>query len=174
MNLPSCSLQEAGGGGVDHGLAAVGGSARPLPSAAPDTSAGSGDAHRATFFGFPAPLGRREDRSESFRGDNPGGVAAGTGAGCKPVVAGDKVQAERIADSEGSGEHSSSGSGSECKRFILPGTALELESAAQKESPHIETPMEFFTASPPMGLLLIKPAERLLFYTGADIREQCA
>src|SRR5271157_630331 len=37
-----------------------------------------------------------------------------------------------------------------------------------KKSPHIETPIEFFTASPPMGLLLIKPAELLLFYTGAD------
>src|SRR5271157_3245800 len=37
-----------------------------------------------------------------------------------------------------------------------------------KKSPHIETPIEFITASPPMGLLLIKPAELLLFYTGAD------
>ena len=36
------------------------------------------------------------------------------------------------------------------------------------KSPHIETPIEFFTASPPMGLLLIKPAALLLFYTGTD------
>jgi hypothetical protein len=42
------------------------------------------------------------------------------------------VQAERLADSEGSDDHSSSGSGSECKPFILPGTTLELESAAKK------------------------------------------
>ena len=54
-----------------------------------------------------------------LRGDNPGGVAAGTGAGCKPIVAGDRVQAERLADSEGSDNHSSSGSGSQCKRFIV-------------------------------------------------------
>jgi len=32
----------------------------------------------------------------------------------------------------------------------------------------LETPIEFLTASPPMGLLLIKPAELMLFYTGAD------
>ena len=50
---------------------------------------------------------------------------------------------------------------------ILLGTTLELESPPEK-SPHIETPIEFFTTSPPMGLLLIKPAELLLFYTGAD------
>jgi len=31
-----------------------------------------------------------------------------------------------------------------------------------------EAPIEFLTASPPMGLLLIKPAEMMLFYTGAD------
>ena len=33
---------------------------------------------------------------------------------------------------------------------------------------HLETTIEFLTASPPMGLLLIKPAELLLLYTGAD------
>jgi hypothetical protein len=38
----------------------------------------------------------------------------------------------------------------------------------RKNSAHIETSIEFLTASPPMGLLLIKPAELLLFYTGAD------
>ncbi|HEY6292830.1 MAG TPA: hypothetical protein VI455_14875 [Terriglobia bacterium] len=37
-----------------------------------------------------------------------------------------------------------------------------------KKSPRIETPIEFFAASPPMGLLLIRPAELQLFYTGAD------
>jgi hypothetical protein len=37
-----------------------------------------------------------------------------------------------------------------------------------KKSPHIETPIEFFTASPPMGLLLTKPVGLLLFLTGAD------
>ncbi|MGO9271345.1 MAG: hypothetical protein ACLQOO_13985, partial [Terriglobia bacterium] len=37
-----------------------------------------------------------------------------------------------------------------------------------RKSPHIETPIEFSTASPPMGLLLIKPVELLLSYTGAD------
>jgi hypothetical protein len=37
-----------------------------------------------------------------------------------------------------------------------------------KNSPHIQTPIEFFTASPPMGLLLIKPAEVMHFYTGPD------
>ena len=77
------------------------------------------------------PLGRRGDRSESFRGDNPGGVAADTGAGCKRVVADDIGQAERLADSKGNGDHSSSGSGSECKPFILPGAA-EIEPCPQK------------------------------------------
>ena len=33
---------------------------------------------------------------------------------------------------------------------------------------NIETPIEFLTASPPMVLVLIKPAELMLFYTGAD------
>ena len=33
---------------------------------------------------------------------------------------------------------------------------------------HLETPIEFFTASPPMGPLLIKPAGMMLLYTGAD------
>ena len=37
-----------------------------------------------------------------------------------------------------------------------------------KKSPHIETPIEFLTASPPMGLLLIKPAQVLLSYTGPN------
>jgi hypothetical protein len=34
--------------------------------------------------------------------------------------------------------------------------------------PHVETLVEFFTASPPMGLLPIKSAELLLFHVGAD------
>jgi hypothetical protein len=35
----------------------------------------------------------------------------------------------------------------------------------------LETTIEFLTASPPMGLMLIKPAALLLFYTGADSAE---
>ena len=77
------------------------------------------------------------------------------------------MQAEKLADSKGNGDHSSSGSGSECDGVILPGTTNEIESPTRK-SLHIETPIEFFTASPPMGPLLIKPAEVMLFYTGAD------
>jgi len=77
------------------------------------------------------------------------------------------VQAEKLADSKGNGDHSSSGSGSECDGVILLGTTNEIESPTRK-SLHIETPIEFFTASPPMGPLLIKPAEMMLFYTGAD------
>ena len=45
--------------------------------------------------------------------------------------------------------------------------ADKLESPSPK-SPHIETPVEFCTASPPMGLLPVKPAEVLLSYTGPD------
>jgi len=77
------------------------------------------------------------------------------------------VQAEKLADSKGNGDHSSSGSGSECDGVILLGTTNEIESPTRK-SLHIETHKEFFTASPPMGPLLIKPAEMMLFYTGAD------
>jgi len=50
---------------------------------------------------------------------------------------------------------------------FCPEPTLELESPPRK-SPHIETAIEFSTASPPMGLLLIKPMELLLFSTGAD------
>jgi len=89
------------------------------------------------------------------------------GTGCKRLAADDNGQAERLADSTGNGDHSSSGSGSECDGVILFGTTLELVSPTRK-SLHIETPIEFFTASPPMGPLLIKPEEMMLFYTGAD------
>ncbi len=54
---------------------------------------------------------------------------------------------------------------------FCPKPPLEPESPPRK-SPHIETPIEFSTASPPMGLLLIKPVELLLSYTGADISER--
>ena len=40
--------------------------------------------------------------------------------------------------------------------------------APTKKSAYIESLVEFFTASSRMGLLLIKPAELLLFYSGAD------
>ena len=52
-------------------------------------------------------------------------------------------------------------------RSFCPEPLLNLN-PPPKKSPHIETPIEFFTASPPMGLLLITPAELLLFLTGAD------
>jgi hypothetical protein len=119
--------------------------------------------------GIRAPLGRREDRSESFRGENRGGGAGGTRAGCKRLVADDNGQAEKLADSKGNGNHSSRGSGSECDGVILFGTTREIESPTRK-SPHIETPVEFFTASQPMGLLLIKPEQLMPFYTGADMQ----
>jgi hypothetical protein len=41
---------------------------------------------------------------------------------------------------------------------------------ALKNSSHIETPIEFFTASPPMGLLPVKPPKVLLFYAAANRR----
>jgi hypothetical protein len=43
-----------------------------------------------------------------------------------------------------------------------------------QESPHIETPVEFCTASPPMGLLPVKPAEVLLSHDGPDRALQAA
>ncbi|MGA8581437.1 MAG: hypothetical protein WB579_22305, partial [Bryobacteraceae bacterium] len=55
----------------------------------------------------------------------------------------------------------------ECDGVILFGSTREIESPTRK-SLHIETPIEFFTASPPMGPLLIKPVGLMLFYAGAD------
>ena len=37
---------------------------------------------------------------------------------------------------------------------------------------NLETTIEFLTASPPMGMLLTKPAEVMLFFTGADTAPQ--
>jgi hypothetical protein len=59
----------------------------------------------------------------------------------------------------------------ECDGVILFGPNPEIESPTRK-SLHIETPIEFFTASPPMGPLLIKPAEVMLLYAGADKQEK--
>jgi hypothetical protein len=115
----------------------------------------------------PARLAGTPDRKRFSGADNRGGVAADREADCKRLVADDKGQAEKLADSKGNGDHSSSGSGSECDGVILFGTTQEIESPTRK-SPHIETPLEFSTASPPMGPLLIKPAAMMLFYTGAD------
>jgi hypothetical protein len=121
----------------------------------------------ATSVNFPAPLARAPDRKRFSGADNRGGVAAGRGADCKRLAAKDSGQAERLADSKDNGDCSSSDSGSECDRAILFGTNLEPAPTAKK-SPHIETPIEFFTASPPMGPLLINPDEVMLFYTGPD------
>lgn len=56
------------------------------------------------------------------------GLAADTEPGCKAVVGDDIGQAERLADNKDSGDHSSSGSGSECDRVILFGTNFGFES----------------------------------------------
>lgn len=53
-------------------------------------------------------------------------------------------------------------------RSFCPEKPLRLNTPA-KNSAHIESPVEFCAASPPTGLLPLKPAELLLFYTGADI-----
>ena len=76
------------------------------------------------------------------------------------------ASAPRVFLSPG-GDYPLGGSGSEGKPLILPGTA-DLEPRRQKNSLHIETPIEFITASPPMRLLRAKPAKVLLYYTGAD------
>jgi hypothetical protein len=52
-------------------------------------------------------------------------------------------------------------------RSFCPEASLNRK-APTKHSAHIESPVEFFAASPRMGLLPIKPAELLLFYPGTD------
>src|SRR5579884_3183090 len=59
------------------------------------------------------------------------------------------------------------GSGSEWDSLILSGSLAQLESTDQKFSLY-RISCRVFAASSRMGLLLIKPAELLLFYSGAD------
>jgi len=59
------------------------------------------------------------------------------------------------------------GSGSESNPFILSGSAAE-PTASTKNSPPVETTIEFCTASPPTGALPIKSAQPMSFYIGTD------
>jgi hypothetical protein len=74
----------------------------------------------------PAKLAGTPHQKRFSGADIRGGVAAGRRADCKRVVGDDMGQAERLADSKGNGDHSSSGSGSECDGVILFGTAHEI------------------------------------------------
>ena len=59
------------------------------------------------------------------------------------------------------------GSGSECHSFILSRSPIQPEAADKKFSPY-RVSCRVFTASLRMGLLTIKPAGLMLFYSGAD------
>jgi hypothetical protein len=155
-------LQDSPSGAFGHGVAAAGDCVRPAQGGPGDIASSGRGAPAATSVNSPARLAGTPDRKRFSGADNRGGVAAGRGTDCTRLVANDSGQAEKLADSTGNGDHSSSGSGSECDGAILSGTTLELASPTGK-SPHIETPVEFFTASPPMGPLLIKSAGMMLF-----------
>jgi hypothetical protein len=164
-------LQDSASGAFGHGVAAAGDCVPLAEGGSAGIASNSQGEPRATYAHSPGRPAGKVSRKRPGAGDNPAGVAAGTQAGCKRVVGDDRGQAERLADNKDSGDHSSGGSGSERDGIILFGTTLKLELPPQK-SPHIETPVEFSTASPPMGLLPIKPAEVLFSYTGPDNRRQ--
>jgi hypothetical protein len=58
---------------------------------------------------------------------------------CKPVVEDDRGQAEKLADSRGSGDPSSGDSAGEWKVFILPRSATKPERASPKKFSAIKT-----------------------------------
>jgi hypothetical protein len=110
---PSCCLQDSAPDAFGHGAAVGGDSVPPAEDGPCDREASNQDAPCATCLDSPNTLAGKPDRKRSSAGDNRGGVAAGSRAGCKPVAEDGKEQAERLADSIDNGDRSSGGSGSE-------------------------------------------------------------
>jgi hypothetical protein len=110
---PRCCLQDSPAA-VFGPASAVGGDFVPPAEGGPgdisSSSPGSPCATSADSLGRPADT---PDRRQSSTDDNPCGVGSGMRACCKPVVDDDKGRAERLADSNGNGDHSSGGSGRE-------------------------------------------------------------
>lgn len=167
---PSCCLQDSASAAFGHGVAAAGDSVPLAEGGSGGIASNSRGEPRATSAHSPGRPAGKGSRKRPGAGDNCAGVASGTQAGCKRVAGDDRGQAERLADNKDSGNHSSGSSRSECDGIILFGTTPKLQSPPEK-SPHIETAIEFLTASPPMGLLLMKPARVLLSYTGPNTHD---
>jgi hypothetical protein len=116
---PSCCLQDSAGGAFGHGVAAAGDYVPLAEGGSGGIVSNSQGEPRATYEHSPGRPAGKVSRKRPGEGDNCAGVAAGTPAGCKRIVGDDRGQAERLADSKGNGNHSSGGSGSECKLLIL-------------------------------------------------------
>ena len=122
---PSCCLQDLPVGAFGHAVSAAGDSVAPAGGGLGDSASNRPDAPGATCadcLNTPAGI---SDRKRSSAGDNRGGVAAGSRADCEPVAEDGNEQAERLADSNDNGGHSSGGSRSEWNHFILPACIVE-------------------------------------------------
>jgi hypothetical protein len=86
-----------------------------------DISSNSPGAPRAISEDSPSKPVDKPDRKQSSADDNRRDVVSGNWSDRKPVVEGDKGQAETLADSKDSGDPSSGASGREWKMFILSG-----------------------------------------------------
>jgi hypothetical protein len=101
-----------------------------------DISSNNPGSPRATSADSPSKPAGTPDRKRSSADDNRSGVGSGMRPGCKPVVEDGSGSAEKLADSSGNGEASSSDSGGEWKGYILSGsTQSNLSNAAKKSVP---------------------------------------
>ena len=87
----------------------------PAPGGPGDISSNSRGSPCATSAGSPGRPADKPDRRRSSADENPSGVGSGRQAGCKPVLADDNGQVERLADSNGNCDPSSGGSRREWK-----------------------------------------------------------
>ena len=131
---PSCCLQDSPAAVFRPASAVSGDFAPPARGGPGDISSNSPGSPRATSADSPSKPAGTPDRKRSSADDNRSGVGSGRQAGCKPVVADDRGQAERLADSNGNGDPSSGGSRREWKRSFSLGAPFNLDALVKKLS----------------------------------------